>query len=94
VNRKDLLDLALNAVNGEREDTYGGPEDSFFLIAKYWSAHLGTLVSTTDVAICLALLKIARLKGNPLHTDSWVDLAGYAACGAEVATRRASTEDK
>jgi len=36
-----------------------------------------------DVALMMALLKIARLKGNPIHGDSWVDLAGYAACGAE-----------
>jgi hypothetical protein len=85
--RRDLLDLAADAVIGDREDSYGGPEDSFHLISRYWSAHLGTIVSATDVAVMMALLKIARLKGNPLHLDSWVDLAGYAACGAEVATR-------
>jgi hypothetical protein len=33
----------------------------------------------------LGLLKIARLRANPTHRDSWVDLAGYAACGYEVA---------
>jgi len=33
----------------------------------------------------MALLKIGRLKSNPIHGDSWVDLAGYAACGAELA---------
>ncbi|MFN7882545.1 MAG: DUF6378 domain-containing protein [bacterium] len=26
---------------------------------------------------------MARLKNSPNHRDSWVDLAGYAACGAE-----------
>ena len=31
--------------------------------------------------------KMARLRHDPAHTDSWVDVAGYAACGAEVATR-------
>jgi hypothetical protein len=38
---------------------------------------------TADVAAMLALLKIARLQQSPNHRDSWVDLAGYAACGAE-----------
>ena len=33
----------------------------------------------------MALLKIARVKYNPRHADSWVDIAGYAACGAECA---------
>jgi hypothetical protein len=33
----------------------------------------------------MALMKIARLATNPAHEDSWVDLAGYAACGASVA---------
>jgi hypothetical protein len=35
----------------------------------------------------LALLKIARLKNSPNHRDSWVDIAGYAACGAECALK-------
>lgn len=37
-----------------------------------------------DVAIMMDLLKLARLGTNPEHLDSWVDVAGYAACGAEV----------
>ncbi|WP_346026901.1 DUF6378 domain-containing protein [Beduinella massiliensis] len=31
-----------------------------------------------------ALLKIARIKTGKGTRDSFVDLAGYAACGAEV----------
>jgi Domain of unknown function (DUF6378) len=30
-------------------------------------------------------LKLARLENQPDHMDSWVDLAGYAACDAEIA---------
>jgi hypothetical protein len=37
-----------------------------------------------EVEQVLALLKIARLRGNPRHDENWVDLAGYAACGAEL----------
>ena len=28
-----------------------------------------------------------RLAASPNHEDSWVDLVGYAACGAELACR-------
>lgn len=39
-----------------------------------------------QVNLC-TLLKIARLANNPEHMDSWVDLAGYAACGGEISGR-------
>ena len=32
----------------------------------------------------LALLKIARIRTGTATDDSYVDLAGYAACGAEI----------
>ena len=30
-------------------------------------------------------LKTVRAWGNPDHGDNWVDIAGYAACGGELA---------
>lgn len=43
-------------------------------------------ISAKDVAVMMALLKVARIAtGN--SPDSFVDLAGYAACAGEVATR-------
>lgn len=32
----------------------------------------------------MALLKIARIRTGTATDDSYVDLAGYAACGAEI----------
>ena len=32
-------------------------------------------------------LKTVRAWGNPAHDDNWVDIAGYAACGGEIAGR-------
>jgi len=87
--RASVLNEANKIVNGERANTYGGPEDSFRTIAGLWEAYLNkpgntfAPISPADVASMLALLKIARLKTSPNHRDSWVDLAGYAACGAE-----------
>ena len=84
--RQAILDEASAVVTGAREDTYGGPEQSFRTIAGLWSAYLGQEVSTHDVAAMMALLKLARIKHSEgQHRDSWTDLAGYAACGAECA---------
>ena len=85
MNRKGILDAAAQAVTVDRAATYGGPEKSFGVIAAYWSAHLDTQVSATDVAVMMGLLKIARIKSSPAHDDNWIDLAGYAACGGELA---------
>lgn len=86
--RRDLLIEALEAVDGPRAAAYGKPEDSFKAIAALWNAYLeiapAPRLAPHDVAIMLALLKVARLAGSRgTHTDSWVDLAGYAACGYE-----------
>lgn len=85
MNRKELLQEAGRIVTVDRAATHGRAEDSFSAIAGLWSAHLGVNISPVDVACMMALLKIARIKGNPSHEDNWIDLAGYAACGAEVA---------
>ena len=85
MTRKECLDMAAQCVLQDRANQYGGPEDTFGRIAKLWSAYLGTKLDGTDVAAMMGLLKIARLRANPTHGDSWVDLAGYAACGAELA---------
>ena len=93
MTRKECLDNAAKAVLKDRAREYGdGPEDSFSAIAGMWSAYLGRPVSSADVACMMALLKIARLKANPHHGDSWVDVAGYAACGAECAAAMSGCE--
>lgn len=89
--RAAVLDAAERAVNGSRQAVYAGPEQNFARIRDLWNTHIynrtgqiSTLTST-DVATMLVLVKIARLAASPSHLDSWIDIAGYAACGAEVA---------
>lgn len=84
--RAQVLLSAAEAVLHDRCVAYGEcPENSFSRIAKLWAAYLDLDIKPHDVAALMALLKIARIEGNPRHRDSWVDLAGYAACGAECA---------
>lgn len=86
MNRLDTLKAAAECVCGSREEDYGSPEDNFAVIAALWTAYTGTDITPKDVAMMMALLKIARAKagGKP---DTYVDLAGYAACGAEISAR-------
>jgi len=46
---------------------------------------LGQSVTPEQVVLCMTCLKVARLMETPDHEDSWVDIAGYGACGAEIA---------
>lgn len=89
----DVLEAAREAV-ADRAVTYGQPRDNFVRIARRWNAHLvnrygpfGPVpeMDPVDVAIMLDDVKSARLERAPNHIDSWIDKAGYAACGAEVA---------
>lgn len=86
MNRATCLKKADECVNGKREQDYGSPESNFLSIAKLWSAYYGVPFSPTDVAMMMALLKIARIQTGTATEDSFVDLAGYAACGCEIAT--------
>ena len=86
MKRQETLEAAIKCVCGERQDQYGTPEDNFGTIANLWTAYLGYPVSAVDVAMMMSLLKIARIKTGTATEDSFVDLAGYAACGAEIST--------
>ena len=93
MTRKELLDAAAGCVLQDRASQYGGVEDNFGRIAELWTKYLGVQLAPHDVAAMMVLLKIARLRANPHHDDSWVDLAGYAACGAECAGAAKAREE-
>ena len=88
MNRAEILEKARSCVCGERQTDYGTPGDSFKTIAALWSAYTGHDCSPIDVAMMMSLLKIARIKTGRVTEYSFVDLAGYAACGGEIATER------
>lgn len=93
MTRAEILKSAECCVCGHREQDYGSPENSFFAIAKLWTAYKGTDFTPVDVAMMMALLKIARIKTGTATEDSFVDLAGYAACGGEIAGNRMEGEE-
>lgn len=89
MKRSEILATADAYVSVDRAATHGSAERNFGTIAAYWSAHLDHQVTAADVAVMMTLMKCARIKANPAHVDSWVDGAGYLACGGEIATEAA-----
>lgn len=89
MTRARCLDMAGACVCGDRMQEYGDLEDNFAVIRDLWNTYAGTELSAADVAVMMALLKIARIRANGQHYDSYVDLAGYAACAAELAAEKA-----
>jgi hypothetical protein len=92
---RHILEAAANAVCGERNDSYGSPADDFHTQAAMFSTYLTRTngqpvgVSASDIAALMCLVKIARQAHAP-KADNWIDLAGYAACGAECDAKEAS----
>lgn len=83
--RKEILKQATDAVCTDREGQYGSPEDNFRRIADLWTAYWGGYpFEPKDVAMMMSLLKIARTATGKHKDDNYIDLAGYAACGAEL----------
>lgn len=85
--RAAILDAAKKIVTGDREKQYGKPEDNFGVIAEFWTTYTGHPISSEDVAIMMALLKIARIRSGNYKADSFVDGVGYLSLAAEIAGR-------
>ena len=92
--RAEILDAAKAIVAGEREKQYGKPEDNFAVIAEFWTTYIGHPISSEDVAIMMALMKIARIMTGIYKEDSYVDLCGYAACAGEIAAKNTKEKGK
>lgn len=92
--RKSILEAAERCVCGDRDKQYGSPEDSFRVIAALWEVYLkercvspetDVCILPEDVAALMVLFKVARIATGQAHSDNWIDAAGYAACGGEIA---------
>jgi len=56
MNRREILEAATQAVTVDRAATHGDPEDSFGLVAAYWSAQ-------STKAAC----RVMRLRGCAVY---------------------------
>lgn len=83
--REEILKSAIACVTKDRNSSYGEPEDNFQHIADLWNAQFKLrrgefAFSPFDVAIMMALMKVARTRTSPDNMDNLIDGAGYLAC--------------
>jgi Domain of unknown function (DUF6378) len=81
----NVLQEANSLIYGDRQKAYGSAAKNFTDIGVGWANILGVPVSPEQVALCMAWLKVCRItaglsRGEKVHRDSMVDLAGYAGC--------------
>lgn len=82
MTRAEILREAENLINGDRASDYGDAKKNFNDIAGLWSVFLEQPINRQQVAVCMVLVKAARLmKSN--KDDHWVDICGYTALGGE-----------
>lgn len=88
-NAAELVTRAAGLVGGDRAATHGPKLENHQNIADLWNAYLGRQlnapIKASQVALMMALLKIARTKCGAMNLDDYVDLAGYAGCAGEIA---------
>ena len=80
---REILEQTIRIVTGQRQQDYGDKVVNHRNIADLWSSYLNKKISPHDVAICMLLVKVARLK-NRKTKDCYVDMAGYAAIAGEI----------
>ena len=84
MKRGKVLQTAFKLIFGPRSEKYGPPLTNHQRIAAGFSVIFNQEVTPSQVVKALIWLKIARLV-NANDDDSWVDIAGYAAIGSEIA---------
>jgi hypothetical protein len=68
----DVVDLVHT-----RGTIYGHPYTNHKRISELWSAYLDHPITPSQVALCMALLKVSRLSESPGHEDSVKDALAY-----------------
>ena len=86
MKRGDILRDADILTHGPRDDIYGDVITNHERISRLWSVVLETEITPAQAALCMALVKVARLIQTPDHIDSFVDGAAYLAIAGECAT--------
>ena len=83
---QEILEEANKLIGGNRNDDYGDKLTNHQNIAALWSIFLRKTMTPHDVAMCMALVKVARLM-HAHKKDSYLDLAAYAAIAGEIEAR-------
>ena len=80
----NILLAAHALVNGKRQDDYGPPRECLGMVSELWSVFLKRHTTPAEVAGCMILMKLVR-ESFSHSPDNWLDIAGYAGIGADLA---------
>ena len=106
MHRTEILSRADDIINGARNEQYGEPEDNFRLIAELWNVYLqarkkfladkgeSVRLDRLDTANMMMLVKIARAATGAGSLDTYIDIAGYAACAGSMIPELPEEEDE
>ena len=83
--RVACLDTAIQLTAGDRNAAYGEPVPNHQQIADIFAAITGHRLTARDVALLHVATKLARLSGNALHQDSYIDAMAYLGIAYECA---------
>ena len=61
----------------ERGSLWGHPFYNHKRISELWSAYLDHPITPSQVALCMALVKVSRLTESANHSDSIIDAIAY-----------------
>ena len=81
---KECLSQAITLSANDRQKDYGDKVDNHNNIARLWSAYLDTDIKAHDVAIMMALLKMARTKLGAVSKDTYIDMSAYSSIAGEI----------
>lgn len=91
VKSHEIARRAADLMSGDRAATHGDKMVNHQNIADLWNGYLGAQlarpVTPSQVALMMALLKIARTKAGGHNPDDYVDGTAYVAIGGELAER-------
>lgn len=85
-----ILGRAAELVGGDRSKSHGDMHKLHDNVAILWNAYLSVRrnpegpITGPDVAMLMALLKMARAQNGGFNIDDYVDLAGYAGIAGEL----------
>jgi hypothetical protein len=77
MKRTEELLNEIQVILADRGSIYGSAEENHRRISELWSGYLDTYISPEQVAMCMLLVKVARLSQTSNHDDSLRDLLGY-----------------
>lgn len=82
MNAIDFLNEARATIQDRGLD-YGHPSDNMQRTAALWSAYLEMPITDYQVAMCLALVKVARSMESP-KPDNFIDGCAYFAISGQL----------